>query len=187
MYIRFVLDPFVPHGTNKVIRRVVRDLRKIFTDVTYSVESNEELSTLYDRETVPTSVIFQRKVHMFCKGFTFYIVNANLVWRRKRVFGLSLPDRCVVGLKDIPRNNSTNWSAKVWDLILHELGHSMGLINKHRARLSISTNGTGHCINNCSMSEDESDSIWTKRAYSRYKRESPYCEDCLKYLLAKDV
>lgn len=187
MYIRFVLDPFVPHGTTKVIRRVVRDLRKIFKDVTYSVEQDDELAPLSVREVVPTPVVLQRKIHMLCRGLTIYIVNANLVWRRKRVFGLSLPDRCVIGVKDIPRNDTEKWSAKIWDLILHEFGHSMGLINKHRARFAVNENGTGHCVNHCSMSEDSSDSVWSKRALVRFNNNSPYCSDCLKYLLSKDV
>ena len=187
MYIRFVLDPFVPHGINKVIRRVVKDLRNIFKDITYSIETEENLCFVIKNNPVPVSKIFQRKLHMTCRRIVLYIVNSDLTWKENPVYGISSPSRCVIGLKEIPKIGYKTWSAKIWDLILHELGHSFGLIRKSRARSAISSLGTSHCLNNCVMSEDSFESVWSKRARLRFNKRNPYCEDCLKYLISKDV
>lgn len=189
MYIRFIVDPFIPHGIQKVIRRVIKDLRNILADVTYSVEVDESLDVLLKREPVPVSKFFQRKLPMVCRGITIYIVNTNLTWKREEVFGLSSPTKCVVGIKSCPRVNYKMWSAKIWDLILHELGHSFGLIEESRAKSKsyISDCGTKHCRNNCVMSAEHHDMIWGIRAKNRYKRYAPFCETCRKYLLSKDI
>lgn len=191
MYIRFVLDPFVPHGINKVIRRVVWDLRKIFKDVTHSVETDESLGLLSKRDVVPVSKIFQRKLPMVCKGIAVYILNVNLVWFNNPIYGISSPNKCIVGLRDISKNNYKTWAAKIWDLVLHELGHSFGLIRKNRAHSSFGVlgarQGANHCLNDCVMSEDKFDFVWIRKACKRFDARVPYCEDCLKHLLAKDV
>ncbi len=187
MYVRFVVDPFVPHGINKVIRRVIRDLRVIFKDITYSVETDESFNAFVKSESVPVSKIFQRKLPMMCRGIVVYILNVNLTWNKNDVYGISSPNKCIVGLKDITKNGYHVWAAKIWEIILHEVGHSLGLIRRHRARSSVSHLGTMHCINDCVMSEETFDLVWSRKALMRFNRGTPYCDDCLKYLLAKDV
>ena len=103
------------------------------------------------------------------------------------MYRISLPSRCAIGLRDLPKIGYKMWSCRVWELILHELGHSFGLIKKYRTYSKINKEGTRHCLNYCVMSEDSYDSVWGKRSNVRFKSRKPYCEDCLKYLLAKDV
>ena len=187
MYIRFVLDPFVPHGITKVIRRVVSDLKRIFKEVTYSIESDETLAPLLKRDPLPVSKVFQRKANMTCRGVVVYILSTNLIWQNRDIYGISLPSRCVIGLRDLPKIGYKMWSSRVWELILHELGHSFGLIKKYRTYSKVNNEGTRHCLNNCVMSEDSYDSVWGKRANMRFLSRKPYCNDCLKYLLLKDA
>lgn len=187
MYIRFILDPFVPHGIVKVIRRSISDLRKIFKDVTYSIESDESLAPLLKRELLPVSKVFQRRTNMTCRGVVVYVLSTNLIWQGNEVYGVSLPSKCVIGLRDLPKIGYKVWSSRVWELILHELGHSFGLIKKYKTYSKVGDCGTRHCLNNCVMSEDRFDSVWSKRASMRFSSRKPYCDDCLKYLLSKDA
>lgn len=187
MYIQFVLDPFVPHGTNKVIRRVIRDLSNVFGDFMYSVETDETLPRL-SRDGVTTSIkIFQKRVPIFCRGVTVYILSTKILWQGNEVFGVSRPDRCVIGISSFDRHSYEKWAAKVWELILHEWGHSVGLIEKNRRESRVGANGTRHCLNDCVMSETIFENIWTKLAVQRYKQARPYCRRCLRYLLSKNV
>jgi predicted Zn-dependent protease len=128
---------------------------------------------------------------MMCRGIVVYILNVNLTWFNNPIHGISSPNKCIVGLGSITKNNYKTWSAKIWDLTLHELGHSFGLVRKNRAHSAIGILGTkqgaNHCLNNCVMSEDKFDFIWIRKASRRFDSHIPYCEDCLKYLLAKDV
>lgn len=187
MYIRFIVDPRISRGIHKIVRRVVKDLRGILKDVTYSVEEDDTLPLLSTRESIPISKIFQRKLPMVCPGIAVYIVNFNLIWCKNAVHGISSPSRCAVGLGSIQKNNSKTWSAKIWDVILHELGHSLGLIKNQRARSSLGMLGSRHCLNDCVMSEDKFDFVWSKKAQRRFDKRVPFCQDCLKYLLAKDA
>ncbi|MFA6608514.1 MAG: hypothetical protein WCT07_01230 [Candidatus Paceibacterota bacterium] len=187
MYIRFVLDPFVPHGTNKIIRRVIKDLRNIFEEVLYSVETDESIVDLYQNKGLPVSKIFQRKISMSCRGIVIYLLSTKVIWHREPILGLSIPSRCVIGMSHIPKHDYKEWSSLIWELILHELGHSLGLIQKNRKNSIVGYLSTRHCINNCVMSEDLLDSVWKKKAKYRYLQASPYCEMCLSYLLKKNT
>lgn len=189
MYFRFVLDPSVPHGIQKIIRRVIRDLRSILQDVTYSIEQDETLLPLVKNHFVPVSKIFQRKLPMACRGVAIYILNAAIIWNRYEIYGLSHRSKCTIGIKGIPSVNNAVWTAKVWELILHEVGHSLGLIEETRTRQKFIKGfaNTKHCVFDCVMSEDILETVWARRSQSRFKRYSPYCESCKKYLILHDV
>lgn len=187
MYLRFILDPFVPHGTNKVIRRVIKDLRGIFKDITYSVEIDESLKPSAKQGLSPVARIFQRRLSMNCRGIAVYIVNFPISHKKQEVYGVSLPDKCVMSTASLSREIYYLWMAKTWEVILHEIGHSFGLIKKHQTRFVTVYSGTRHCLNDCVMSEDRFDFVWNRNVTRRFSGHTPFCEHCLAYLHSKDI
>lgn len=183
MYLRFVIDPYVPNGIRKVIKKAVKNLSQIFPEVIYTIEQDDSLGKLPNTTPTPFPKIFQRKMRFQCQGLSVYILNGKLSLKGQEVLGVSRPDLCAIGIGRIARTDYDKWSSKIWELILHECGHSFGLVPARRRESFRSESGTWHCLNNCVMNEEAIDFIWTKKAKVRFLKNMPYCQKCLTYLL----
>lgn len=186
MHISFVLDQLVPKGFLKIAKRSIQDLSQIFESVTFSTEVDTGLSHKQASGVIHSSQIFQKR-HSFSRHhYVVYIVSCKLFLRRNQVAGISYRNICVVSLYDVANQPYDLWSAAIWELILHELGHSFGLIPKRRKESVVSVLNTTHCTNDCVMNDSFLlRSMWYHQASLRKDSHSPFCPRCLEYLLHK--
>ncbi len=186
MHISFVLDKLVPKGFLKIAKCSVQDLSQIFESITFSTEVSANLAHKQSRGVMHSSQIFQKK-HLFSKHYyVVYITSYKLFLRRVQVEGISYRNVCVVSLYNVANQPYDLWSAAIWELILHELGHSFGLIPKRRKESFVSVLNTVHCKNDCVMNDSLlSRSSWYHQASGRKESHTPFCPRCLEYLLHK--
>ena len=188
MHISFVLDSLVPQGFLKIAKHSMQDLSCIFESVTFSKEVDQKLDHHQPGGVLHSSKIFQKR-HTFKRGhYVVYIISCKLFLRRVQVAGISCRNICVVSLYDVGNQPYDLWSAAIWELVLHELGHSFGLIPKGRKESFISSLKTNHCSNDCVMNDSLLlRSSWYHKASERKERHSPFCIRCLNYLLQKKI
>jgi predicted Zn-dependent protease len=186
VHISFVLDPLVPSGIRKVVREVVRSLQGIFEEVTFSSEVDERLLQKQPQGILHSNKIFGQKHISGRHRYTVYLVSGKLFSRKNAVCGVALRSVGIVSLFDISHSNYDLWSAGVWEVLLHELGHCFGLVQKRKRATSRSKTGTLHCTNSCVMSDDALfSSLWQRNAAERRRLKKPYCSLCHEYLRQK--
>ena len=183
MYIQIILGEDISNRIRKVIKIAMSSLKNIFPELQHSIESSSKLVPHRGGKINHTN-IFQISPPLKCRGVIIYITSGIFIWRATETNGLARQEACIVALGSIKEKDREEWIAKIWELILHEVGHSLGLVPV-RGNACVSYLGTRHCLNNCVMSDDLFEVIWSKRVRYRYKnnKNSPYCADCRKYLL----
>jgi predicted Zn-dependent protease len=186
MHISFVLDQLVPKGFLKVAKRSTQDLSQIFESVTFSTEVDNGLSHKQANGVMHSSQIFQKK-HPFSRHhYVVYVISYKLFLRRVQVEGISYRNICVISLYNVANQPYDLWSAAIWEFILHELGHSFGLIPRRRKESFVSALNTVHCRNDCVMNDSLLlRSSWYHQANLRKESRAPFCSRCLEYLLHK--
>lgn len=186
MHISFVLAPLVPKGFLKIAKRSAQDLSQIFESVTYSVDVDASLMHKQSHGIMHSSQIFQKK-HLFSKHhYVVYIISCKLFLRRVQVEGISYRNVCVVSLYNVANQPYDLWSAAIWELVLHELGHSFGLIPRRRKESYVSVLNTVHCRNDCVMNDSHLlRTSWYHHANLRKESHPPFCPRCLEYLYQK--
>lgn len=183
MYIQIILGDDVSNKIKKVIRTAMLSLKNVFPELQSFIETSRKLVPHRGGKINHTN-IFQVSPPLKCRGVIVYITSGILIWRGVETNGLARLEACIVALGSLKERDHKKWTAKVWELILHEVGHSLGLVPV-RGNACVSYLGTRHCLNNCVMSDDLFEIVWTKKAELRYKNniDSPFCSDCRKYLV----
>jgi predicted Zn-dependent protease len=118
-----------------------------------------------------------------------YIVAGQLYSKKRAVCGVASREVGIVSLGNVFREKTSkvsyaSWSALVWEVLLHELGHCFGLIQRRSREIKL-IGGVRHCANDCVMSEEIFSSVWKRSALLRKQEHRPYCPLCRAYLEKK--
>ena len=184
MHISFVVDPLVPQGFRKIVKQVVLSLRVFIPDLSYSTETKDWILHDESNGVMHSSKLFARKHRVSTSHLIVYLISGKLVSRSKSfVHGVSKGDVSIISFANVSHNPYEEWTALFWELMLHEIGHSLGLVPKRRHNITVNSLGTVHCKNECVMRDDVLFvNFWQHKAKFLKNRNTPFCDLCAKYL-----
>ncbi len=197
MHIVFEIDHRVPIGIENVIRRAMNDLALTAPNCSYETKVNSKLLNRQRDDVrirtssfrniklytaIYASSIFSRSKVKSISKFYVTITVARLVYNYAVQHGLSEGRQSVVSLFNLSHLEYCFWSAGVWEVLMHEIGHMLGLVPASRINTTRKPSGHTHCINDCVMCTDSLKKHWTYKSHERYRNRNPYCGLCSRYI-----
>lgn len=181
MHLEFRYSPLVPVGIKRIIRRVVKDLREVIPLLSYTQREDIDLMKYENKQKIRWSHV---RWHNNQRKIVIYIFSNSFWYGNETVYGLAWKRAVVVSQYFVATIPGEYWFACLWKILLHELGHSFGLVSAEAKRKVVINDDCPlfHCSFDCVMDDNFVGTTWHDSALSRMASRSPFCRDCRVFL-----